>query len=67
MRRQIPFTLRLSIPLVALVLVLAQPALAQLPLGATAPAFTKAVLGGGSVSASQYQGKVLVLFMLGYG
>jgi predicted histidine transporter YuiF (NhaC family) len=39
---------------------------AQLPLGATAPAFTKSLLGGGTVSPVQYQGKVVVLFLLGY-
>ena len=48
-------------------LVLATPALAQLPLGATAPPFTKSLLGGGSVSApGQYAGKVVVVFLLGY-
>ena len=48
-------------------LVLAKPALAQLPLGATAPPFTKSLLGGGSVSApGQYAGKVVVVFLLGY-
>ena len=49
-------------------LALTRPASAQLPLGAVAPAFTKPLLGGGSVSApGQYSGKVLVLFLLGYG
>jgi len=41
-------------------------ALAQIPLGATGPDFTKTALGGGSVSISQYAGKVVVLFLLGY-
>ena len=39
---------------------------AQIPLGATGPNFTKTPLGGGSVSLSQYSGKVVVLFLLGY-
>ena len=47
-------------------LCLASPALAQIPLGATGPDFTKTPLGGGSVSLSQYSGKVVVLFLLGY-
>jgi len=45
---------------------LAQPALAQLPLGAVGPDFTKTQVGGGAVSLSQYAGKVVVLFLLGY-
>src|SRR5258705_11951552 len=34
--------------------------------GAVAPAFTKSVLGGGTASLSDYSGKVVVLFLLGY-
>ena len=45
---------------------LATAALAQIPLGATGPDFTKTALGGGPVSVSQYAGKVVVLFLLGY-
>ena len=46
----------------------AVPAFGQLPLGATAPTFSKSLLGGGSVTVpSQYAGKVVVLFLLGYG
>ena len=47
-------------------LLLASPTLAQIPLGALGPDFTKTPLGGGSVSVSQYTGKVVVLFLLGY-
>lgn len=39
---------------------------AQIQPGATAPGFTKTQLGGGTVSLSQYSGKVVVLFLLGY-
>lgn len=39
---------------------------AQIQPGSVAPAFTKNVLGGGSASLSQYSGKVVVLFLLGY-
>jgi hypothetical protein len=45
---------------------LASPATAQIPLGALGPDFTKTALGGGAVSLSQYSGKVVVLFLLGY-
>ena len=41
-------------------------AAAQIPLGATGPDFTKTALGGGPVSVSQYAGKVVVLYLLGY-
>jgi hypothetical protein len=34
--------------------------------GDVGPAFTKNALGGGSVSLSDYSGKVVVLFLLGY-
>ncbi len=47
-------------------LFLAAPALAQISPGALGPDFTKTPLGGGSVSLSQYPGKVVVLFLLGY-
>lgn len=40
---------------------------ADVAVGATAPAFTKNVLGGGTATLSQYSGKVVVLFLLGYG
>ena len=64
MRRTLPQLLTLAL----LVSAIAPPAFAQLALGASAPPFTKSLLGGGSVSApSQYSGKVLVLFLLGYG
>jgi hypothetical protein len=49
-----------------LALFLASPADAQIPLGATGPGFTKTALGGASVSLSNYSGKVVVLFLLGY-
>jgi hypothetical protein len=45
---------------------LVSAAAAQIPLGATGPDFTKTALGGGTVSLSQYSGKVVVLFLLGY-
>lgn len=40
---------------------------ADVAVGATAPPFTKSVLGGGTATLSQYSGKVVVLFLLGYG
>lgn len=51
---------------ILLTLLLASPALAQIQPGALGPDFTKTPLGGGSVSLSQYTGKVVVLFLLGY-
>jgi hypothetical protein len=61
-------------PLAAVALMLAaglaapvRPAAAQIPLGVTGPDFTKTPLGGGSISLSQYSGRVVVLFLLGYG
>jgi len=62
--RRIPF---LAVP-VALALCLSSAA-ADIPLGATAPDFTKTKLGGGTLALNQYtpnQGKVVVLFLLGY-
>lgn len=62
--RKIPF---LAVP-VALVLLLSSAA-ADIPLGATAPDFSKNVLGGGSLALNQYtpgHGKVVVIFLLGY-
>lgn len=62
--RRTPF---LAVP-VALVF-MALTAAADIPLGATAPDFTKSVLGGGTLSLSQYtpnHNKVVVLFLLGY-
>ena len=40
---------------------------ADVALGQPLPAFTKSLLGGGTVSPSQYSGKVLVLALFGYG
>ena len=40
---------------------------ADVAVGANAPAFTKNVLGGCTATLSQYSGKVVVLFLLGYG
>lgn len=45
----------------------ALPAHAQLPLGATAPAYSKSLLGGGALTNTTYSGKVVVMFLLGYG
>ena len=45
----------------------ARPAGAIVHPGDTGPAFTKIQLGGGPVSPGDYPGKVLVLFLLGYG
>lgn len=45
----------------------AVPAHAQLPLGAPAPTYSKALLGGGTLTNTSYPGKVVVMFMLGYG
>jgi len=62
--RRIPF---LVVP--AALTLLAFSAAADIPLGATAPDFTKSVLGGGTLSLSQYtpnHNKVVVLFLLGY-
>ena len=59
--------LRRFLPAAALIAIAVAPATAQIPLGATAPNFTKTALGGGSVSLSAYSGKVVVLSLLGYG
>ena len=40
---------------------------ADIAVGATAPAYTKTALGGSTSTLSQYSGKVVVLFLLGYG
>lgn len=40
---------------------------ADIALGQVGPDFTKAALGGGSVTLSASRGKVVVLFLLGYG
>ena len=45
----------------------ARASYAQLPLGAPAPPFTKSLLGGGTLTNASYSGKVVVMFMLGYG
>jgi len=50
----------------ALALFLPATAHAEIPLGTTGPDFTKTALGGGAISLSQYPGKVIVLFLLGY-
>ena len=57
---------RLFAPGFALLLA-AVPAFAQLPLGASAPAYSKSLLGGGTLTHTTYAGKVVVMFMLGYG
>lgn len=46
--------------------VAAPAARAGVTLGQALPAFTKSLLGGGTVSPSQYSGKVLVLALVGY-
>lgn len=51
----------------SLLLTLPAASQAQIAIGAAGPAFTKNQLGGGTVSLSQYSGKVVVLFLLGYG
>ncbi|MBI1798971.1 MAG: hypothetical protein HYR73_04735 [Candidatus Eisenbacteria bacterium] len=51
----------------ALSLALSSPAHALISLGAQAPYFSKSVLGGGTTSLPEYSGKILVLFLLGYG
>jgi hypothetical protein len=45
----------------------ARPAAAIVHPGDPGPAFTKNQLGGGAVSLSDYSGKVVILFLLGYG
>lgn len=55
---------RFAIALLALAL--AAPASAQIAPGTLGPDFTKTALGGASTSLSQYAGKVVVLFLLGY-
>ena len=40
---------------------------AQLPLGASAPVYSKSLLGGGTLTNTTYSGKVVVMFLLGYG
>lgn len=62
-----PTASRLIAPLLLLLLLPAAPARAQIAVGANAPAFSKSVLGGGTATLSQYSGKVVVLFLLGYG
>lgn len=55
--------------MLTLSLLLALPSVtrADIAVGATGPPFTKNVLGGGTATLSQYSGKVVVLFLLGYG
>ena len=45
----------------------ATAAAANIQVGQVAPNFTKSKLGGDTVSLSDYSGKVVVLFLLGYG
>jgi hypothetical protein len=59
-------SVRRSTLALGLALLLAGPVQAQIALGTPGPDFTKTPLGGGSVSLSQYAGKVVVLFLLGY-
>jgi hypothetical protein len=58
--------MRASLAVLLLTAVLATGAKAQLPLGATAPAYSKSLLGGGTLTNTTYAGKVVVMFMLGY-
>jgi len=59
---------------VALLAALAAPARANIAVGSPAPGFTKSQLAGGPgawsvggpISLSDYAGKVVVLFLLGY-
>ena len=60
-------TSALTLALAATLGLAAPQARAQIATGAVAPNFTKTQLGGGSVSLSQYSGKVVVLFLFGYG
>ncbi len=50
----------------AAALAVAAPARADIALGASAPDFTKNSLAHGPVSLSNYSGKVVVLFLMGY-
>ncbi len=59
--------MRRILSLCLLLTAIAVPAFAQLPLGATAPAYSKSLLGGGALTNTSYSGKVVVMFMLGYG
>ena len=59
-------SIRRSTVAACLALFLASPVWAQIAPGTLGPDFTKTALGGGSVSPSQYAGKVVVLFLLGY-
>lgn len=62
-----PTAIRRFAVTVCLSMSLAGAAHAQIAVGANAPAFTKNVLGGGTASLSEYSGKVVILFLLGYG
>ena len=57
---------KLSTLLVLAALLLPLPARALISLGATAPNFTKTDLTGTPRSLSDYSGKVVVLFLMGY-
>lgn len=58
---------RLIAAATAIMLLAGTSAFAQLPLGASAPAYSKSLLGGGTLTNTSYSGKVVVMFMLGYG
>ncbi len=62
-----PTAIRRLVLTLSLLLALPSIARADIAVGATGPAFTKSVLGGGTATLSQYSGKVVVLFLLGYG
>jgi hypothetical protein len=56
-----------ALALAALAALAVSPATAQVVPGSVAPNFTKTALGGAATSLSDYSGKVVVLFLLGYG
>ncbi len=56
-----------AIVLAAILAGWASPGLAVVSVGDPAPTFTKGVLGGGTASLVDHSGKVVVLFLLGYG
>jgi len=64
-RKLIPAVLALALSLSALVPA-ASLAATGITLGTVAPDFTKTQLSGGSISLSDYRGKVVLLFLLGY-
>ncbi|MEO5989454.1 MAG: redoxin domain-containing protein [Candidatus Eisenbacteria bacterium] len=62
-----PTAIRRLVLTLTLLLALPSVTRADIAVGATGPAFTKSVLGGGTATLSQYSGKVVILFLLGYG